>query len=523
MDNNTHVNYTPSGNSNNPPIKPKRIYAGFESAYAWICVLIGYLFCRAFPPTTHPLGFFIVNLLCISTSFFVLSKKGLKFDIISILSAVLSLVFAFSYIVTDDSFVGFFTFICSLVFYCYFVYSSSGNRFEGKNRDILPLELFRAMKCTGGDGVFSAISARKNRGFKSFLKIALGLFVAIFPTVIIIGLLSFDSEFMDIIYDVLDLLFDINIFSHIISLAFGLVIAMYLFGVYYANYEKRAPLNYEKIAETGKKLRIAPALTVAAALFPILAVYVIFFISQRYYYVSAFTGVLPSGVESYAEYARNGFFELCAVSAINLVALIVVSVFLRRNNTAQSVFLRVITIIVSLMTLVLIGTAMSKMALYIKEYGLTQKRVLSSWFMVLLTFVFILIILSQFISKIKLISTCTAVVIVMTALLGLSNYKTLIADYNVERYISGDSENLDAIALAKLGPSAVPAMTRLADYWDEQFEIPEYYGHEHIHKSLRQQKEKLSQKEGVFTFSIPDQRARNALEKYYEKHPINYA
>ena len=172
------------------------------------------------------------------------------------------------------------------------------------------------------------------------------------------------------------------------------------------------------------------------------------------------------------------------------------------------------------MTLVLIGTAMSKMALYIKEYGLTQKRVLSSWFMVLLTFVFILIILSQFISKIKLISTCTAVVIVMTALLGLSNYKTLIADYNVERYISGDSENLDAIALAKLGPSAVPAMTRLADYWDEQFEIPEYYGHEHIHMSLRQQKEKLSQKEGVFTFSIPDQRARNALEKYYEKHPI---
>ncbi|MBO5869794.1 MAG: DUF4173 domain-containing protein, partial [Clostridia bacterium] len=311
--------------------------------------------------------------------------------------------------------------------------------------------------------------------------------------------------------------------SHIISLAFGLVIAMYLFGVYYANSEKRAPLNYDKFSETSKKLRIAPALTVAAALFPILAVYVIFFISQRYYYVSAFTGVLPSGVESYAEYARNGFFELCAVSAINLVALIVVSVFLRRNNTAQSVFFKIITVVISVMTLVLIGTAMSKMALYIKEYGLTQKRVLSSWFMVLLTLVFVLIILRQFISKIKLVSTCTAIVIAMTALLGLSNYKTIIADYNVERYISGDSENLDAIALSKLGTSAVPAMTRLADYWDEQFEIPEYYGHEYIHKSLRQQKEKLAQKEGIFTFSIPNQRAKNALEAYYEKHPLNYA
>ena len=522
MDDNTYMNDL-AYISDNPPVKPKRTYESFESAYAWMCVFLGYLFCRAFPPITHPLGFFIVNLLCVSASFFVLSKKGLKFDIISILSAVLSLVFAFSYVVTDDFFVGFFTFICSFVFYCYFIYSASGNSTKNSNRDILPIEFIRAMKSTGFGRVFSAISARKNKGFKSFLKIALGLFVAIIPTVIIIGLLSYDSEFLRMIIKVLKWIFEINLFSHLLSIAFGLVIAMFLYGLFWANSEPREPLNYDKFSESAKKLRIAPALTVAAALFPMVAVYVIFFISQRYYYVSAFTGVLPSGVESYAEYARNGFFELCAVSAINLVALIVVSVFLRRNNTAQSVFLKVVTIIVSLMTLVLIGTAMSKMALYIKEYGLTQKRVLSSWFMVLLALVFILIILSQFISKIKLVSTCTAVVIAMTALLGLSNYKTIIADYNVERYISGESENLDAIALANLGPSAVPAMTRLAEYWDEQFETPVYYGHEYIHKSLWQQKEKMSQKEGVFAFSIPNQRAKTALEAYYEKHPLHIA
>lgn len=506
-------------------VTEKKTYTLFESVYAWLCVLVGYLFCRAFPAGQYPLGFFLVSLVCISSAFFVLAKRGISFRLSSILCAAASMLFAFCRVMTEDALAGFLAFICSLLFYCFFIYTSSGGFVGATGRDILPLELLRALKSANplnlGD-MFSAMFARKSKGLKSLLKIFIGLCAAFIPTLIVIALLSYDGEFSRIMAEIFRWLSHINIFSHIFSLLFGLVVAMYLYGVYAVNSEKRKEIDYDKYVSTSKKIQIAPALSVAAAVLPMLAVYVIFFISQRYYYISAFTNKLPDGVQSYAEYARSGFFELCTVSAINLVVLITVALLLRRVNKAESVFFKVISVTVSVMTLVLIGTAMAKMMLYIDQYGLTQKRVLSSWFMVLLAFVFILIILRQFISKLKLVSACVATIIAMTALLGLSNYKTIIADYNVERYISGESSDIDAIALADLGSSAVPAMTRLADYWNAQFVTPEYYGHEYIIDSLRINKIKLATKEGIFEFSIPDARARRALDSYYEKYPHYY-
>ena len=46
------------------PVKPPREYKGYECIFAWFCLLSGYLFCRAFPIGSSPLGcMFIVLLL----------------------------------------------------------------------------------------------------------------------------------------------------------------------------------------------------------------------------------------------------------------------------------------------------------------------------------------------------------------------------------------------------------------------------------------------------------------------------
>ena len=121
-------------------------------------------------------------------------------------------------------------------------------------------------------------------------------------------------------------------------------------------------------------------------------VYLFFFVSQWDYYLSAFTGKLPEGVVNYAEYARSGFFELCTVSAINLVIITAIALFMKRSGNGEKIFLRIVSALFSVMTLVLIGTALAKMYLYIDRFGLTVKRLLSSWLMIVIALIFVFVI-----------------------------------------------------------------------------------------------------------------------------------
>ena len=43
-------------------VKPQREYKGYECVFAWLCLFAGYLFCKAFPVRSNPLGGFILIL-----------------------------------------------------------------------------------------------------------------------------------------------------------------------------------------------------------------------------------------------------------------------------------------------------------------------------------------------------------------------------------------------------------------------------------------------------------------------------
>lgn len=60
----------------------------------------------------------------------------------------------------------------------------------------------------------------------------------------------------------------------------------------------------------------------------------------------------------------------------------------------------------SIFTLILIATAISKMVMYISVYGLTQLRFYTTWFMLLLAVIFVMIIVKQsaMISALRVIS-----------------------------------------------------------------------------------------------------------------------
>ncbi len=489
----------------------QREYSGLETLFAWLCLLLGYLFCRSASPVHIAAVSLCVNALTV----FVLLKKGVRLGLKPILLCLLSLVFSFSVVITPELTAAF-SLVCALALYTLFIYTASGNGLRSVGRDLLPLNLLRALKGAGLSELaeyFRALLSRKNKSFKSVIYIALGLCAAVIPTMIVVSLLSYDGGFTKLLNDSFAFLKDFSLQSHIGSLLFGLVIAMYIFGLYSAGSGKYPEADIEKHTGRIERLRVVPAAAVAAAFVPLITVYVFFFISQWQYYLSAFSGVLPEGVINYAEYARSGFFELCTVSGINFALISLAALLLKREKALEKWILRVISIVISLMTLVLIGTAMAKMMLYIDRYGLTIKRVLSSWFMVLLFILFVFVIIRQLAPKFKLFTASGCVLLCMVLLLSVSNYKGVIADYNVDMYISGRTERIDVIVLCYMGEPSVPAIARLAEFY-EQNEMTDTNNYVRLESELRARKKALEDK-GAFEFSVPQYRAERAIRDYY--------
>lgn len=512
-----------------------KLYTAGESFFAWFCVLSGYLFCRACPVNRYPVGAFAVILISLIATAVILARNGAGFGAPSIVSAIACVILGSSLFLSSVGFVQTLGFFCSAFAYVYFVYSASGNRLEVGASDLIAIDFFKALFILPFScfiRLWIAISSGKKIGWKFVLKVFLGLIIAVIPTAIVVALLSYDSDFADLFEKVSSFLKDFNIFSHLGSLLLGSVVAMYVFGLYSACASNKLGdiITAENCRYTASKLRIAPVLTVAAALLPLVSVYVIFFISQFKYYVSAFSGVLPQGI-NYADYARSGFFELCTVSAINLVILAFVAMFMRRGKKSGTVFLKLASVVISLLTLVLIATAASKMILYIKSYGLTERRLEVCWFIMLLALIFILIIFKQIFNKLKIVSASAIVTALMLGVLLLSNYNSLIADYNVDKYISGELEGIDEYALYKLGTPAVPALVRLAEYQNSKYgvdiadiannqeptaEATEYNETAYYLKSFDN---KLNKKKSVITgFNVPDFTARRKLDGFLNKN-----
>lgn len=508
--------------ANNAPNTDLRDYSSFECVFAWLCILIGYLFCCAFPPNEFPLGTFFVMVICVAATFVCLVRKKARIGATAIASAVLSLIFSFAFLLNTSNFPTFVSFICALVSYAFFVYRATGNTLGRGNADFLPLELLRALKGFSIYAIadmFRLMFTRKKRGFKAILKILVGLIAAVIPTAVVISLLSYDGRFSELLRNAFSFIIDFDFREQLAYISFGTVIAMYIFGIYAVNTCDRKPIDCDSLRERSERVRVAPLLTVSATLFPLAVVYIFFFVSQWDYYLSAFTGKLPEGVVNYAEYARSGFFELCTVSAINLVIIIAVALFTRRTGKGEKLFLRIVSAVLSVMTLVLIGTALAKMALYIDKFGLTVKRLLSSWLMVVIALIFVFIIIRCFVKRFRLFAASTVAVVLMCGLLVMSDYNSFIANYNVDRYISGETEEIDLKALVNADTSAVPAIARLMEYCQENGKS-DSYGYTRLNCKLLDEKKHLDKQNEIFSFSFPSERAKNAIEEFYAKYPL---
>ncbi len=491
-----------------------REFSKGESGYAWVCVLLGYLLCRALPIAVYPLGGFCTILLLFAVTAAVLKKRQAPFGATSLIAAGSGLAMSAALLVSANAFLHTLAYGYTIAAYFCFVYTACGNG------EALFSKRAWVTWCQAMLAPFYAVtllpralfSHRMKNGGKFLGKAVAGAAIAIVPTLIVVGLLSYDSAFCDVLEEVLQ--WDLSaIGSHIGSVILGIPVGMVLFGAVTASCDHCGDDLFDEdiCRKITLSARAVSAVTVTAATLPLLAVYVLFFFSQLPYYLSAFTGELPQGF-CVADYAREGFFQLCTVAVINFAVIVLANVVMKRRDDRVPVMLRLLTVLYTASTLVLIATALAKMMLYIDTYGLTQKRVYATWFMAVLAVLFVLVAIKMFAARMKVFVWSGVIVVVAFAALSLSNVDGMIASYNVDRYLDGSLETVDVAAMEELGEAAIPSLARLQEALDGANGNAEQRLRREATAAMRRYAMN-TEETSVFTWNIPAIRAEQALRK----------
>ena len=154
----------------------------------------------------------------------------------------------------------------------------------------------------------------------------------------------------------------------------------------------------------------------------VLALYAVFCVIQ---FTFLFAGAgLPAGY-TYAEYARQGFFQLLFVATLNLAGYGVVLTFAPRTRTIISLEISLIAA-----TGVMLASAAARLGLYIAAYGMTWLRWLSLTFIALLTVILLLALIRLFRERMPLITVGFIMILVWWMALGLSNPDWVIMSWN---------------------------------------------------------------------------------------------
>ena len=155
---------------------------------------------------------------------------------------------------------------------------------------------------------------------------------------------------------------------------------------------------------------------------------------------------------TYAEYARHGFFELVAAALLVLPLLLAVHAVARGRAELRRV-LTALSATLIVLVLVVMASALDRMLLYQREYGLTELRIYATGAIVWLGVVFVWLGLTVLRGRPRTFAAGTVLAgFVATLALNAVNPDALIARTNLAR------PHVDAAYVGSLSDDAVPAL-----------------------------------------------------------------
>jgi len=252
---------------------------------------------------------------------------------------------------------------------------------------------------------------------KTFLYVTLGVLISIPLCLIVISLLAdADVVFRQSVNRIMDLI-NINDAAGIaFRILFGFV-ATYMFLAYLCKKMIKEKKSDSKVFEPVIAITVTGILSVIYLLFSGIQVAYLFLGNLK----------LPEGY-TYAQYAREGFFQLFGVSLINLVIVLVcISIF--KENKALKVLLTIFTVC----TYVMIASASMRMYMYVNAYYLSVDRILVIWALATMSILLVGVLINIYKKDFKLFEFFRITVTICYIVLAFSRPDYICAKVNLAR------------------------------------------------------------------------------------------
>ncbi|MBB2183749.1 DUF4173 domain-containing protein [Lachnospiraceae bacterium MD1] len=331
--------------------------------------------------------------------------------------------------------------------------------------------IFQSIAAIGMPFVDSVHFSKKSKFFKNekVINVVIGVVIAIPMLIIILLLLSnADLLFGKMTERMMDTLFSSNIITIIMMTLFGFIAC-------YCILCGAASGVQSRVSKEGKKASASIAIT---AISLIGFVYVLFCGIQIAYLFTSGIFVLPEEF-TFAEYARRGFFELLAVTIINIIIILICT-----NMFEDNKLLRYILTMITLCTYIMIASATYRMLLYIDAYHLTFLRLFVLLALLIDAFVLAGVIISVYRKIFPLFHYCVAVVAIFYLAFSFAK-----PDYHIAAYLRDHEEVLDVEDLIYLtmnlssdaAPVVVPLITETGE-WNNEVVYEDEYSNEYYYE-----------------------------------------
>lgn len=189
----------------------------------------------------------------------------------------------------------------------------------------------------------------------------------------------------------------------------------------------------------------------------VVGVFVVFLLAQASAMWGGHEFVLRTTGMSYADYVHQGMGQLTVATALTLATIAITVRKAPRATEGQRLLLRVVLGALCLLTLVVVASALFRMAVYQQAFGFTVLRVLADAFELWLGLVVVMVMVAGvrwsgwWLPRAALVSGAA-----MLLAIGAVNPEAWIARQNIERY--EETGKIDLDYLSGLGPDATPVI-----------------------------------------------------------------
>jgi hypothetical protein len=228
------------------------------------------------------------------------------------------------------------------------------------------------------------------------------------------------------------------------------------------------------------------------------ALFLVFVVVQLAVLFGGHEHVLRTAGLTYAEYARQGFWQLLGVGALTLAVVGAATLVADAPRRLQRLVLRLLLAVLCVLTIVVVVSAVRRLHLYEDAFGLTRPRLFAEAVSVWLGALFGLVLAAglsararRHLPRIAIAGTAVALVTFT-----LANPDRLIAERNLDRWY--ETGRLDIAYLRTLSADAAPTLAELPPGLRR--------------RALGPLAMRLAQAEPWSSFNLSRERARDAIE-----------